>query len=809
MNKRIAVAILLGSLSLTLLPAAQQEPPAKKADNPGGPPPFGFGGFGGQRRKLLKQFDKDGDGRLNREERQAARDFLKKQGGGRPGGFGPGNFLATPLREKLDTDKDGKLSKEELLAGVKQLFSECDKDKKGSLDENQIAQGLGRIIPQPQGFPGGPPGGPGGPPGGRGGRGGQPGGPGGPPGGRGGPPQPGQIMPAPLQERLKLTDEQKKQVAALQKEVDAKLAAILTEEERKSLQQMRQRFGGFRGFGPGNFLAGGIVRRADADKNGKVTLSELTDAAEKLFQEADKDKDGKLDQSELVAAFGLLAPQPGFGPPGGFGGRGNREPPKPGPRIRPDDVKAYPRSGLYDETILRTLFLEFEDKDWEAEMADFKGTDVEVPATLTVDGKKYPGVGVHFRGMSSFMGVQAGSKRSMNLALDFANPKQRLYGYKTLNLLNAHEDGSFMSTVLYSHIARQYIPAPKANFVQVVINGESWGVYVSAQQFNKEFVAENFKGSKGARWKVRGSPGGGGGLEYLGENVDDYKRRYEIKSGDSPKAWRAFIDLCKTLNQTPPDKLEQALAEKMDLDGLLWFLALDMALINDDGYWIRASDYSIYLDGKGKFRIIPHDINEAFRPAGGPGFGGPGGPGGFGMAANRLGEIVPPPQRDMLRLGDDKKQQIARLQKDAEEKVAAMLSDDQRAKLQGPRAGEPRSPVDLDPLIGLDDARKPLRSKVLAVPALRQRYLQHVRAIADKWLDWKNLGPVVAQYRSLIEKGIESDTRKLSTLAEFQKLTDDTAEPEAPQGRRMNMSLRSFADQRRHYLLNYSESKRP
>ena len=44
--------------------------------------------------------------------------------------------------------------------------------------------------------------------------------------------------------------------------------------------------------------------------------------------------------------------------------------------------------------------------------------------------------------------------------------QQRLYGYKTLNLLNANGDPSLMSTVLYSHIARQYIPTPKANLVK-------------------------------------------------------------------------------------------------------------------------------------------------------------------------------------------------------------------------------------------------------------------------------------------------------------------------------------------------------
>ncbi len=58
-----------------------------------GPPPgFGPGGPMGQDRKLLKKFDKDGDGRLDAAERTAARESLKKDqpAGGRPGPrFGP------------------------------------------------------------------------------------------------------------------------------------------------------------------------------------------------------------------------------------------------------------------------------------------------------------------------------------------------------------------------------------------------------------------------------------------------------------------------------------------------------------------------------------------------------------------------------------------------------------------------------------------------------------------------------------------------------------------------------------------------
>src|SRR6185436_684987 len=158
-------------------------------------------------------------------------------------------------------------------------------------------------------------------------------------------------------------------------------------------------------------------------------------------------------------------------------------------------------------------------------------------------------------------------------------------------------------------------------------------------QFNREFAKEWFQNDDGARWKVRGSPGARGGLEYIGEDPAPYKRIYSITSKDVPQAWKDLIKLCKTLSETPPDKLEAALAPMLDIDGVLWFLALDNALINGDGYWVRSSDYSIYQDTKGQFHIIPSDANETFGPAMGPGMGGPrgGGRGGFGGGAGGFG----------------------------------------------------------------------------------------------------------------------------------------------------------------------------
>jgi hypothetical protein len=440
---------------------------------------------------------------------------------------------------------------------------------------------------------------------------------------------------------------------------------------------------------------------------------------------------------------------------GGFGG-GAQQGGTPGAKLTPADVKSYSSEPFYDMQTLRTLFLQFEEADWEKELADFHNTDVEVAAKLTVDGKTYPDVGVHFRGNTSYSSVPEGLKRSLGISIDFANPDQRLYGYRTLNLLNSMSDPTFLRIVLYLQVMRDYIPTLKANYARVVINGESWGIYVNEQQFNTDFTKEFFGSTKGARWKVPMS-GGGGPLTYLGEDPAPYKRVFEIKSKDDPKSWTDLIRLCKVLNQTPPEQLEKALEPLLDIDGVLKYLAVDVALINNDGYYTRGSDFNLYEDEKGRFHVVPNDVNETIRP-GEAGRGGPFGGGGGGGAR-------------------------------------------------------------LDPFAGSNDQNKPLLSRLLAVPSLRTRFLGYVRDAAEKWLTWEKIGPLATQYQALIAADVKADTRKLDTFEAFTSgVAGESAAAQEFSGFRgrgggMNaapeMSLKSLLEQRRAYLLEYTAPKAP
>ena len=604
--------------------------------------------------------------------------------------------------------------------------------------------------------------------------------------------------------------------------------------------------------------------------------------------------DGRLDATERAAAREAARTErsgrEGRGP-----GRSRGEPPQPGRRVARDEAVAHPGIDLYDTSVLRTIFLDFESDDWESELADFYNTDVEVPATITVDGESIEGVGVHFRGASSYFGVPAGWKHSLNVAIDHTDPSADLFGYRTLNLLNANGDPSLMSTVLYSSIAGKHLPTPRANFVRVVVNGEYWGVYTNVEQANKDFLKRSFGSSTGDRWKVKGRPGGRGGLEYFGDDVASYRGIYEIKTKDTPEAWGRLIRLCKTLAETPDDRLESALQPMLDIEGVLWFLAIDNVLANSDGYWTRASDYTLFADKAGVFHLIPHDMNEAFSSGhGGPG-GRRGGRGGFPMGgplpafdengdgrverdeikrtaerfvatiavdedgafgpdafAIALQAAVPPPPGfgpppDAGGRGEgrrrtegpirmmagplfaavdaDKHGRLNRATFVAQAVTAAMAADANSdgalddtevagamEKLMPPggpggpggRGGPGGGGPTLDPMVGLDDPAKPLRRRLLALPHLRDRYLDHMKTIARNDLDWATVGPVIAGWRALILDAVREDTRKLDSTDAFEAAT--ASEGPSPDAKPM---LRGFLDRRRAYVMEYTPPTQP
>jgi hypothetical protein len=126
-------------IASALIAAAHAQAPEGKPERKGPP--------GGPPAEIIAKFDKDGDGKLNDEERAAARaEFEAKR---------------KEAQAKFDTDGDGKLSEDERKAmqeaRKKEMLEKFDKDGDGKLsEEERKAAGPQRGGP---GRPGGPKGG--------------------------------------------------------------------------------------------------------------------------------------------------------------------------------------------------------------------------------------------------------------------------------------------------------------------------------------------------------------------------------------------------------------------------------------------------------------------------------------------------------------------------------------------------------------------------------------------------------------------------------------------------------------------------
>jgi hypothetical protein len=409
---------------------------------------------------------------------------------------------------------------------------------------------------------------------------------------------------------------------------------------------------------------------------------------------------------------------------------------------------------FYDETVLRTLELQFSDRTWWSQLQTNYASKQNLPATLTVDGVTYEGVGVRFRGNTSYMMNQNSQKKSFNIEIDYTIEGQCLMGYKTLNLINCTSDATFMREVLYSNTCRRQIPSAKANFVKLVINGENWGVYANVQQLNAEFIEEWFPSNDGTRWRAEGNmgggqtpgtrvaavdqgsvqaePGGGGGgggggmtdgsaaLTWQGSDSAAYEAVYELKNTNQEDPWASLINTCDVLNNTSLDELPDVLDEVFNVDRALWLCAFEIVFQDEDGYVYKCgSDYYLYYEPEtGRIHLMQYDGNETMV--------------GSGSTSWSL-------------------------------------------------------------FYRSDDSQVPLMYRLMAINQYKQRYLAHVRTILDSYLTVDDLWLKIDEYRALIEQEVQLDNKKLYTTQAFISGISE---------------LKNFIRTRRNFLLGNREVNR-
>lgn len=366
-----------------------------------------------------------------------------------------------------------------------------------------------------------------------------------------------------------------------------------------------------------------------------------------------------------------------------------------------------PQTGLYDRNVIREFKLYFAQPNYWTLLTQSHNTTNYVQATLVVDGVVYPNVGVQFRGQTSYSNVQNSQKKSFSIKTNAFIDGQNVQGYNNFNLNNSFGDPSFMREFLFYSLIRKHIPAAKCAYVKLFINDESWGLYPSVQQLNRDFLEEWYMSDEGSNWRADtglppggGGPGGGGGwgdgtaaLNYLGPNASSYQQYYGLKSSTVSDPWSNLIQTCSVLNTTSLAELPSALPALLDIDRVLWVLAIENAFADDDSYVYKGKmDYFCHWEKEtGRMTIQEYDANSV------------------------LGNM----------------------------------------NLNWP------------PFYNSGNVNYPLMNKLFQVPMWRQRYLAHYRTVLSDLLNPVVVNPILQEYSAFINAEVQADSKKLYSYTQF------------------------------------------
>ena len=261
---------------------------------------------------------------------------------------------------------------------------------------------------------------------------------------------------------------------------------------------------------------------------------------------------------------------------------------------------------------VRKIEIFFNEPNWDAILDSYYANGIGerlIADSILIDGVMDDSVGVKYKGNSSYN--VNNTKNPMNIKLDYINNGQSIDGYNMLKLSNGFRDPSFVREVLSYEMAREYMPASKATYANVFVDGTLIGLYTCVQSIDDDFTNEHFYERKGPFFKadntgvsVPGCMGQLGILEYYSDTLC-YQRAYEMESTWDWAKLGGFLD---TLNNHFTE-----IENVMDIDRALWMMAFENLTVCLDGP-INSIPHNFYLfqDNNGRFSPILWDMNMAF-----------------------------------------------------------------------------------------------------------------------------------------------------------------------------------------------------
>lgn len=260
-----------------------------------------------------------------------------------------------------------------------------------------------------------------------------------------------------------------------------------------------------------------------------------------------------------------------------------------------------------------------------------------VPCVIR-DGKtSYEGAGIHLKGAAgSFQGVD--ERPAFTVHFGKYKRGQRFQGLEKLHLNNSVQD----PTVLHEKICSELflaagVPTPRVTHARVWLNGRDLGLYVLKEGFDRAFLARHFKEPLGTL--------------YEGGFCADIDTELKVQVGDPARNREELRGLVEAAREADPVLRQKKIAERLDVEKFLTFMALELMTGHWDGYCSNRNNYRVYHDPKtNRHQFFPHGMDQMFAEPEADILGTPGAlvseavmgiPEWRGRYRDRVGELLP------------------------------------------------------------------------------------------------------------------------------------------------------------------------
>lgn len=247
--------------------------------------------------------------------------------------------------------------------------------------------------------------------------------------------------------------------------------------------------------------------------------------------------------------------------------------------------------------------------------SDSLESDHEYPADMFFDNgiiqDSIPRIGFRLRGNTS----RHAKKKSFKVSFNTFVPGRSFHGVEKLNLNGEHNDPTISRAKLCWEIFSAFgVPSSRTHHTRVYINGAYYGLYLSVEHIDENFVRMRFGNNTGNLYKCTWPAD----LTWRGTSPLAYRtftsggsQVYEMHINEEIQDYTDLATFITFLNWSSAVELEEQIGNYVNVPGVLKVLAMDAALGSWDDYWFNANNFYLYHNtATDRFEFIPYDYDN-------------------------------------------------------------------------------------------------------------------------------------------------------------------------------------------------------